>query len=250
MIDNRLTVSLDYYVKKTSDMLVPANWSALAGGAKFPNINIGDMQNNGFDVSVGWKQTKSKFSYGIIANVTHYKNKVLRLGSSDIFNGTYHFNNITKTTVNQPIGMYYGYNVLGVYSSDEDVLGYTTDGQTVLPFGVSQLSNLNPTDFVGRLKFEDVNGDGIINGKDQTIIGNPHPDLTGGLNINAGYGNWDLSSYLYFSLGNDLFKHYMSFTHYSLWGGAYSIDRRDNSWSPENPDGIYPMWVGTANEPP
>ncbi len=247
LLDNRLTIGFDYYVKRTTDMLVAANWSALAGRADKPDVNIGDMANNGIDINIGWNDKIGDFSYGLTANISQYKNEVIKLGSSDLYTST-RITNITITTPGQPIGMYYGYNVLGIYTSVDDVLNHTTNGTTILPYGVAELGDLNPTDFVGRYKFEDVNQDGAINDDDCSIIGNPHPDFTGGLNLTAGYKNFDLSGYLYFSVGNDLYKHYMFYTHYGALASNYSNDRRDNSWSPDNPDGIYPMWFGSANE--
>ena len=246
-LDSRLTIGVDYYIKNTSDMLVPAPWSALAGNATKPNVNIGDMKNTGYDVTVGWSDEIGQFSYGINGNVSHYKNEVIKLGSSDLFTST-RITNITITTPGQPIGMFYGYNVLGIYSSADDVLDYTTDGVTIVPYGVKTLADLVANDFIGRFKFEDVNSDGVIDAKDTKIIGNPHPDLTGGLNLTAGYGNWDLSTYMYFSVGNDLYKMYEFYTLYGSLGSSYTKERRDNSWSPTNLTGIYPLWAGSAAE--
>ena len=65
-LNNRLTGSIDYYIKKTSDLLVNANWSALAGNATKPKINIGDMQNKGLDFSVGWRDKVGDFSLSLI----------------------------------------------------------------------------------------------------------------------------------------------------------------------------------------
>lgn len=246
-LDNRLTLGIDYYIKNTSDMLVPANWSALAGGASKPNVNIGDMKNTGYDITLGWSDEIGAFRYGLNGNVSHYKNEVIKLGSSNLFTST-RITNITITTPGQPVGMYYGYNVLGIYTSAQDVLDHTTEGTTIVPYGVKSLTDLVPNDFIGRYKFEDVNKDGVIDALDTKIIGNPHPDLTGGLNLSAGYGNWDLSSYLYFSVGNDLYKMYEFYTLYGALAASYTKDRRDNSWSPTNLDGIYPLWTGSSTE--
>ena len=246
-LNNRLTLGIDYYIKNTSDMLVPANWSALAGSATKPNVNLGNMKNTGYDVTLGWSDKIGKFSYGLNGNISHYKNEVVKLGSSDLFTST-RITNITITTPGQPIGMFYGYNVLGIYTSAQDVLDFTTNGTTVIPYGVKTLGDLNPTSFIGRYKFEDVNKDGKIDASDTKIIGNPHPDFTGGLNITAGYGNWDLSTYMYFSVGNDLYKMYEFYTLFGALASSYEKERRDNSWSPTNLSGKYPMWTGSATE--
>jgi TonB-linked SusC/RagA family outer membrane protein len=249
---NKLTFNFDWYMKKTTGMLVPANWSALAGSATKPSINIGDMENYGLELNLNWRDKVGELRYNIGANVSTYRNKVTRLGSSDLFTST-RLNNVTITTVGQPISMFYGYNVLGIYQNADEVLAYQMpdkDGkmQTVLPYGESDRKTLNPDNFIGRYKLEDVNKDGKIDATDRTIIGNPHPDFTGGLNIGLNWKQWDLSTYFVFSVGNDLFKHYMFYTHFGSLQSNYSKDRRDNSWSPSNPDGIYPLWTSSAIE--
>ena len=128
-------------------------------------------------------------------------------------------------------------------------MNYVENGQTVVPFGAASLATLNPKDFVGRYIIEDLNKDGVVDVGDRSIIGDPHPDFTGGLNANITFGSFDLSTQFYFSVGNDLYKHYMFYTHYGALQSNYSKDRRDNSWHPvTNPDGKYPLWVGSTNE--
>ena len=248
-LNNRLTGSIDYYIKKTSDLLVNANWSALAGNATKPKINIGDMQNKGLDFSVGWRDKVGDFSYSVNANISTYKNKVTQLGSSDLFTNT-RLSKVNITTVGQPVAMFYGYQVDGIYTSEQDVLNYkTADGKTILPYAVADEASLNPQSWVGRYKIRDVNGDGKIGAEDRTIIGNPHPDFTGGVNLSVGWKGFDLSTFLYFSVGNDLYKHYQYYTHFGALQSNFSKDRLENSWDPvTNPDGIYPLWAGTSNE--
>ena len=146
--------------------------------------------------------------------------------------------------------MFYGYKIDGIYKSEADVLNYkNSNGQLILPYAVASEESLNPKDWIGRYKIKDINGDGKIGADDRTIIGNPHPKATGGVNISLNYGGWDLSTYLYFSIGNDLYRHYMYYTHYAALQSNYSIDRRDNSWHPtENPNGIYPLYCGSTGE--
>lgn len=249
MIRNKLSLSLDFYVKNTTDMLVPANWSALAGNAAKPSINIGDMRNIGADFSFTWRDRIGDLRYNLTGNISTYKNKVVRLGSSDLFNNT-RLNQINITTEGQPIGMFYGFNVVGIYKNSEDVLNYkNSNGQTVLPYAVTDPKDLNPDNWIGRYMLEDVNNDGFINAEDRKIIGNPHPDFTGGLNVSLNYKNFDLSTYLYFSIGNEIYRHYMYYTHFAALQSAYSRDRRDNSWHPTaNPKGIYPLYATSKGE--
>ena len=246
--DQRLTANFDYYIKNTSDMLIDANWSALAGGASKPKVNIGDMKNTGVDLNLNWNDKIGQVDYTVGVNLSHYKNVLTDIGTdAGIFEGT-RISNMNVMMKDHAIGEFHGYMLDGIYKSEEEVLNYKNDaGGTVLPYGTSDAASLNAANYVGQYKVKDVNNDGKITADDRTFIGNPHPDLTGGVNIGLNWKGFDLSTYLYFSIGNDIFALYKYYTHFGSLQSAYSKDRRDNSWHPvTNPDGIYPLWA-TAN---
>lgn len=249
-LDQRLTTNFDFYIKKTSDMLIDANWSALAGNADKPNINIGEMTNKGIDLNLNWNDKIGQVDYTIGVNLSHYKNVMDKVGNkAGIFTGT-RISNMNVMMEGHAIGEFHGYMLDGIYKSEEEVLNYKNDkGEQVLPYSVADASQLNPSSFVGQYKVKDVNNDGKITAEDRTFIGNPHPDLTGGVNIGLNWKGFDLSTYLYFSVGNDIFALYKYYTHFGSLQSAYSRDRRDNSWHPvTNPDGIYPMWATNVGE--
>ena len=249
-LDQRLTVNFDWYLKKTSGMLIDANWSALAGNASKPKVNIGDMENRGVDLNMQWRDKVGDFNYTVGVNLSHYKNKLTEIGSeAGIFEGT-RISNMNVMMKGYAVGMFHGYVLDGIYKSEDDVRNYKNEaGQTVLPYGTSDAASLNAAQYVGQFKVKDVNNDGKIDATDRDFIGNPHPDLTGGVNLSLGWKNFDLSTYLYFSVGNDIFALYKYYTHYGSLQSAYSKDRRDNSWHPEtNPNGIYPMWATATGE--
>ena len=250
--NNKLTSSFDFYIKKTSDMLVSASWTAMAGAGSKPNVNIGDMKNTGIDFSIGWRDKIGQVSYNINANASWYKNKVVKLGASDLLYSS-RITDITLTREGQPVGMFYGYQLDGIYKSREEVLNYGA-----LPYGVNDMVTLTgrgvpgdedyveekATTWIGHYKFKDINHDGKIDSGDQTIIGNPHPDITGGFNIGLQWKNFDLSTYLYYSIGNDLYKHYEYYTLYGQLGNAYSEERVAKAWHPtNNPNGTLPIWM-------
>ena len=244
---NRLTAGVDFYVKKTSDMLVPASWTILAGTASKPNVNMGDMKNTGVDFQIGWRDKVGQFSYNISANASWYKNEVVRLGASDLYTST-RINQMAITTEGQPIGMFYGYVLDGIYTSVNDVINYGK-----VPYGVSDQVNPKTGNLiwhedaanqVGHYRFKDLNNDGKITDADREMIGNPHPDVTGGVNIGLGWKNWDLSTYLYYSIGNDLYAHYKLYTDWGQLANVYTYDRLEKAWHPEqNPNGTMPMFV-------
>lgn len=121
------------------------------------------------------------------------------------------------------VGMFHGYQVDGIYKSEDEVRNYKNDaGGAVLPYGTADAASLNPSQYVGQFKVKDVNNDGKIDASDRTFIGNPHPDLTGGVNLSVGWKGFDLSTYLYFSVGNDIFAMYKYYTHYGSLQSAYS----------------------------
>ncbi|MBE6205027.1 MAG: TonB-dependent receptor [Rikenellaceae bacterium] len=244
---NRLTAGVDFYVKKTSDMLVPASWTILAGTASKPNVNMGDMKNTGVDFQIGWRDKIGQFSYNISANASWYKNEVVRLGASDLYTST-RINQMAITTEGQPIGMFYGYVLDGIYTSVNDVINYGK-----VPYGVSDQVNPKTGNLiwhedaanqVGHYRFKDLNNDGKITDADREMIGNPHPDVTGGVNIGLGWKNWDLSTYLYYTIGNDLYAHYQLYTNWGQLANVYTYERLENAWHPEqNPNGTLPMFV-------
>ena len=248
--NQRLNINFDWYLKKTSGMLIDANWSALAGNATKPKVNIGDMENRGVDLNMQWRDKAGEFNYTIGMNLSHYKNKLTEIGSeAGIFEGT-RISNMNVLMKGHAVGMFHGYVIDGIYKSEDEVLNYkNANGQNVLPYGASDASTMNPKAYVGQYKVKDVNGDGKIDANDRDFIGNPHPDLTGGINLSLGWRNFDLSTYMYFSIGNDIFAMYKYYTHYGALQSAYSKDRRDKSWDPvSNPNGIYPMWATATGE--
>ena len=244
---NRLSANVDFYIKNTSDMLVPASWTILAGTASKPNVNMGDMKNTGVDFQVSWRDKVGQFSYNISANASWYKNEVVKLGAGDLYTST-RISNMQITTEGQPIGMFYGYTTDGIYTSVDDVINYGK-----VPYGVSDAVNPKTGNLiwhedainqVGHFRFKDMNGDGKITADDRSMIGNPHPDLTGGVNLGFGYKNWDLSTYLYYSIGNDLYAHYELYTNWGQLANVFTYERVERGWHPvNNPNGTLPMFV-------
>ncbi|MCF0160033.1 MAG: TonB-dependent receptor [Bacteroidaceae bacterium] len=240
--NNRLTFNGDFYIKTTSDMLVGADWTKLAGSGSMPMVNIGNMKNTGIDVTLGWRDKIGQVGYNVSLTASWYKNKVTKLGSGSLFSGDNRIGSESSiTTVGQPIGMFYGYVVDGIYQNEEQVINGPT------PFGVADgaVRDVAKT-WVGNYIYKDLNNDGKIDVNDRTYIGNPHPDLTGGINIGLTWKNFDLGTYMYYSIGNDILKAYEAHTMWGMIGFAYSYDRLNRAWHPtQNPTGDLPLFVGT-----
>lgn len=242
--------SIEYYIKNTSDMLVMDSYSALAGEATAPYVNLGKMRNVGWDFAINHRYNIGKVGYNISLNISTYKNEVVKLnqaaGTRFWGGGDSRLGYLTMTELGRPISVFYGYNILGFYESEEDVAAYkaTTgarEGQTVLPLGVGTDAALNTKLWVGKFKYEDTNGDGFINASDQKVIGDPHPAFTGSTTLGLNYSNFDLSTSFYFSVGNEIFNYAKWWTDFWSYEGNRSTTMRDKSWEPGKTDAVLPI---------
>jgi len=241
--------NVEYYVRKTSDMLVMDNYSALAGSGQRPYVNLGDMENRGWDFAINHQHKIGKVGYNVGLNISTYKNKVVKLNSSDgtrFWGGATRFGSVNMTQKGSPVAMFYGYQILGFYESTTDVSNYkgasgARKGLTVLPLGLGTDAELIASQWVGKYRYQDVNGDGKINADDKTVIGNPNPDFTGGINLGLNYGNFDLSAYFYGSYGNDIFNYVKYWTDFQSFEGNRSTTMRDKSWEPGKVGAVLPI---------
>ena len=206
-LQDRLYADVEFYKITTKD-LVTRDFSLIsttAIDAQAPLVNLGNVENTGVDINLGWRdETDSGFKYSIDANISHYKNEVTNL-ISDFQSGSGVFRGgaITRTEVGEPISSFYGRNVIGLDSN-------------------------------GRFEYEDVNGDGQINDDDRKYIGSPHPDFTYGINVAMEYKNFDLSLFFNGSQGNDIYNYNKIYTHFpTFFNGNRSMDLV-NSWTPDN----------------
>ena len=198
LLKNRLTLTVDFYSKKTSDLLLDVPVEQVTG---FSTVlrNVGEVTNKGFEIEAeGVLLETKKLKWTAGANIAHNKNEVTNLGSSDYFipsfsaAATLTYINPLIVKVGQPLGTFYGYKFKGIIQSDEDLESLPT--QTI--------STVEP----GNPKFEDVNGDGVVNEQDRVVLGNIQPKFTYGFNTKLTYGNWDFFVSLSGSYGNKLFN--------------------------------------------
>lgn len=228
-------------------MLITAAYSNLAGEPGAPYINYGDMQNKGFDFSINYRDQIGDFGWDLGLNLSAYKNEVLKLAASDdyaIYGNGYRLSTAaTRTMKGLPISHFWGYNVIGFYENEQDVLS------SPVPYGTTATALKDPKvqgSYVGKFKFEDVSGpdgvpDGKIDGNDRTMIGNPHPDLMAGFNATLTYKNWDMTMFWYSTIGNELFNNPKYFTDFPLFGGNRSATMRDYSWEPGKTNAKLPI---------
>jgi TonB-dependent starch-binding outer membrane protein SusC len=229
--------SVDWYNKKTSDMLynLPLP-SSVVGLGSSPFVNIGDMSNKGIEFNVAYHygiKDNSPLKFDVGVNFSKNKNEIVRLAPG-IFNQIYGNYRSLQTSVLQegaPFGSFFGYKTAGIYQSTADI-------------------QANPSYAgarVGGLRYQDINGDGVIDPKDRTIIGDPNPDFTVGVNLNASYKNFDIAAFIYAVQGNDIFQATRYFTDFPSFDGAKST-RLLNAWSPSNTTSLIPSAYAGASD--
>ena len=226
-LDNKLTATIDVFSNETTGLVAQDTQkiSTTAIDAAAPYTNLGAMKSTGFDLSLNYSDTTSSgLTFSINANATKATNEVTELISDFYSGGSQRIGSMTRTSVGEPISYFYGRNVLGIFQTAAEVAAHATqDGAGV-----------------GRFKYEDINGDGVINDNDRTKIGDPHPDLIFGINLNMAYKNWDMSMFWNGSMGNDIFDYTALYyeTPYFFNGGRST--RVLDSWSPTNTGAALP----------
>ncbi|QGY47825.1 SusC/RagA family TonB-linked outer membrane protein [Maribellus comscasis] len=212
----KFSLGLDLWNKKTSDMLYPKAIPAVYGYASAPSVNIGDMLNKGFDLSFDYKGKSSNnvFTYHINLVASRYKNELENLSDAEDevnYGSIYRDQYYTYAKKGTSFPEFYGYEVLGIFQTDGEAEAYFPN-------------ELDPTyNKAGHFIFADINDDKVINSDDRTSIGNPHPDLTLGLNLNFTYKNFDLSAMFYSSIGNDVLnldRRILDFNYMEFWRGT------------------------------
>ena len=196
-LNNKLTATFDVFRRNTIDMLMLQALPAHAGnGYISPVSNIGGMKTNGLDFTVGYAETRGDFTYGLSINGTRAISKVETLANGQpLFSGRSPvFGQPSKTEEGGYVGAFYGYKNTGIFQNQGEIDSHQSANGTLLQPGA------RPGDF----RFTDLDGNGVIDAKDQQYIGNPTPDLTFGVNLNLGYKGFDLQASLVGSLGNDV----------------------------------------------
>ena len=212
-LNSRLNFTFDYYQKKTKDLLVQVPIDASTGFSTMWS-NAGTVKNEGFEVALAWHDQIGKdFNYNIGWNMAYNKNKVTEVNSSQKYNnggndllsqGT---GVIARFEEGHPIGYFWGYKTDGVIQNEQDLAAYKSTLLNGDPANSRQGSSLQ----VGDLKFVDVNGDGILNDNDKTNLGNPHPDVTMGINLGASYKGFDFNVTGFAALGQEVARSYRKF---------------------------------------
>ncbi|NDW08718.1 TonB-dependent receptor [Dysgonomonas sp. 520] len=206
-LDDRITFTTDYYYKKTKDLLLKATLAPSMGYLSAYR-NVGKVSNSGLEFTINTENIKTKdFTWTSNFNISFNKNKVLALNDDEpsLATAVYwgNFNNAHPYIAipGQPIAMYYGYLFDGVYQyEDFDKSGSTYTLKPGIPNNGTPRETVQP----GDIKFRDINGDGVVDNNDLTVIGNPNPKHIGGFTNNFRYKDFDLSIFLQWNYGGDV----------------------------------------------
>jgi TonB-dependent starch-binding outer membrane protein SusC len=202
-LNNSLTVVLDIYKRNTDNLLYNPQLPGTAGSSSPPFVNIGAMENTGFDLSLGYKKTVNKdLSFNVGLNLSRYKNTIVKVeNNSDFF--------LPNDGLDGRLNQQAFINKVGYAISS--FRGFVVESLITTE---AERANQYTGSVIGGLKYKDINGDGKITDDDRTIIGSPHPSLTAGLNLGANYKGFDLTAFMFGSFGNDIFNYTKMFSYF------------------------------------
>ena len=194
-----ISLTLDIYKKKTTGILAIDPVPLFVGNSP-PTANIGDVENKGIDIELGWKKSKNDWDVEVFGNVTYNDNKVVFLGSeADFIPGSRvgpQGLEVTRTSVGESFNYIFGYQTDGLFQNQSDINDYVNEQ------GLPLQAEAKP----GDIKFVDFNNDGVIDENDRTKIGDAIPDLTYGLTISARYKNFDFTVFAQGVSGNEVYN--------------------------------------------
>jgi hypothetical protein len=243
VFNNKLNIAVDYFDKKTSDMIVNPPMP-LYVGALAPAVNAGDMRNKGVEITLNYSNTVGGLKFDLGGNITFIKNQVVSLGPGAPINdgSVAGIGPTTKTEKGQVLAYFYGRKTAGIFQSSEDVDTYTwTDPNT----GIAK--KIQPNAKPGDVKFVDVNHDGQISDLDRVKLGSALPKFTYGFNAVLEFKHFDLKMFFIGSYGNETVNGLSGWLEGSR--GLYnSYATRMNRWTPEHPSNTEPrMTAANAN---
>lgn len=208
LFNNRIGLTVDAYSKLTKDLLVANAQIAAHTGHDVATKNIGSLRNQGLEFSLNTVNIKSKsFSWESSINISFNKNKLIALNEGQLFIQSspafdVSFSDMYQSEIGQALGMMYGYVWDGNYQY-ADFNNPTPETYVLKPSVPGNgLTSIQP----GDIKYKDLNGDGVVNTLDRTIIGRGQPIHFGGFSNNFGYKGFSLNLFFQWSYGNDIYN--------------------------------------------
>ncbi|SNR70393.1 SusC/RagA family TonB-linked outer membrane protein [Lutibacter flavus] len=226
LLDNRLSIDADYFIRDTKEAVIPVGFPLIAGSV---NKSVGSIRNSGFELAMNWNSSVSdNFKYTIGANISTLKNEVLDLyGQEYIDGGSAEFRQ--RSYVGEPLLAFYGREVVGVYQNDAQVQAD--------PAAVA--NGLVPGDLI----YKDQNNDGFIDDEDRVVLGSYLPSFMYGLNIGFTYKDFEFSTSMMGQTGNKILNRKRGEL---IWtsDGNLDADLAINRWHGEGTSNSYPSSAG------
>ncbi len=229
LFENALSLSLDYYWKNTKDMITIPPVLSVAGENATKYMNTGEMKNHGFEFNANYHSPKyGDFSWEGNLNLSAYRNKLVKLNDEVcVIGGDF------RLIEGQPMGVYYGYISDGIFQNIDEVSN----------------APIQEGKGIGRLKYRDIDGNGVVNESDRTIIGDPNPDFGMGITLTANYKNWQLSAFFSGEFGFDIYNGTRKQLEFMTYGNTFTNRGKDilNAWSPTNTSSSIPALTTVDN---
>jgi TonB-dependent starch-binding outer membrane protein SusC len=242
MVLNRTVgFSLDWFKETNDDLIVFPNLPGTGGEAAAPAVNAASMTNTGLEVELSYCKTWGDLGFNGSIQVSSYRNEIsaLALGISGLDAGTTRIGNLVRNQEGRPLSVFYGYQVAGIFKDDQEVL--SAPYQDGAEPGFFRYENID-------LSTPEYSGEQRIDNDDRTVIGNPNPKCTYGIDLALTYRRFDLSAFFYGSKGNDIFNFTRWWTDFwPSFQGQKSHDLLYNSWSLNNTGASVPKASNHSN---
>lgn len=230
--NNKIVASIDYFIKQTKDILIKPPYIAVKGEGGGQWVNGASVENKGIEAIVTYNGSVSKdLTFAITGNISNYRNQVTYLPQSVLY--SYGGNGSDQNILGRPLGSYYAYVADGLFRTQKEI----------------DESATQPGKGLGRIRYKDLNGDGVIDINDQTWVGSPQPKFVYGLNISITYKNFDFSAFIQGVYGNTIANTQKYST--DFWSisetGSNKGARLLQAWSPSNPNSTIPAITAIDN---
>ncbi len=211
LLNYSVTFSAEYFKREVDNLLLQKNLPASLGYIDNPWTNVGAMENSGLELSAGYHKRAGEFQFSVTANLGTINNEVTDLDGKVYdqvaVTGDYGGGTITRTQEGEPVQGFYGYKVDGIFQSQSEINALNqTALQQFNQGNVTKQVYQNEGTSPGDIKFKDLDGNGVINEDDRTVIGNFLPDFSYGLNFSGSYKNFDISMQVQGVYGNDIYS--------------------------------------------
>ncbi len=248
MLNNRLNLVVDAYIKTSKDMLMsmqlPSYMGTQGNGSSAlaaPKGNFGEIENKGIEIELTGRPFVGEFEWESSFQISFNRNKLKALSGTENAQlvGYGQWSDVVSVSeIGQPLYNFYGYVVEGVYRDYDDIMNSPTPDH----FPSDGVFNKSNTVWVGDIKYKDVNGDGKIDANDRTVIGSPMPKFTFGWTNTFRYKNIDLSIFLNGSYGNDVMNYLaINLTGMkSVWTNQLNSVNDRAQLVPIDPNKVYP----------